>query len=128
MEAVYKIIGLAAVGAVIAVILKKNNPEFAVMTSILTGICIFYIVSDSLSYVIESINYMVSEAGIDSDIIGLVLKICGIGIVSEYFCSIIADTGEAALAKKAELATKIIIFGMTIPIAVKVIENVFAIF
>ena len=128
METVYKIIGISIAGAVISLMLKKNNPEFAVMTSILTGIFIFYLILDSLSYVITSINNLISETGIDSDIMAVVLKICGIGIVSEYFCNIISDAGEAAIAKKAEMAAKIIILVMTIPIAVKVVEGIFGLF
>ena len=128
METVYKIIGISLTGAVISLILKKNNPEFAVLTSILTGIFVFYLIYDSLSYVVSNINSLISNAGIDSDIIGIVLKICGIGIVSEYFCNIISDAGETAIAKKAAMATKIIILVMTIPIAVKVVEQIFGIF
>ena len=128
MEAVYKIIGISVIGTVIALILKKNNPEFAVLSSILTGLFIFYIIYDSLSYAVSSINSLISRAGVDSDIIGVVLKICGIGLVSEYFCNIISDAGETAIAKKAEMAAKIIILVMTIPIVIKVVEGIFAIF
>jgi len=125
METVYKIIGISIIGTVISLTLKKNNPEFAIMTSILTGIFLIYLVYDSLSYVISSINDLISATGIDSDIIGIVLKICGIGIISEYFCSIISDAGETAIAKKAEMAAKIIILVMTIPIIIKVVEGIF---
>jgi len=128
MDTVYKVIGIAVMTAIIAVMLRKTHPEFAIMTSILAGIFIFYLIFDSLSYIVANINNLVSQAGIDSDIVAVVLKICGIAIVSEYFCNIIADTGETATAKKAELATKIIIFAMTIPIVYKVVENVFSIF
>ena len=128
METVFKIIGISLLGTVISLILKKNNPEIAILTSVLTGIFVIYLIYDSLSYVIININSMISDAGIDHDIIGIVLKICGIGIVAEYFCSIISDAGETAIAKKAEMAAKIIILGMTIPIAVKIVERIFEIF
>ena len=128
METVYKIIGISVIGTVIALLLKKNNPEFAVLSTILTGIFVFYLIFDSLSYVISSINNLISAVGIDSDIIGVVLKICGIGLVSEYFCSIISDAGETAIAKKAEMAAKIIILAMTIPIVIRVVEGIFEIF
>jgi stage III sporulation protein AD len=128
MDSVYKIIGISITGAVIAVLLRKENPEFAVLVSIATGIAVLYLVFDSLRYAVAVVNLLVAKTGADSGIVGMVFKICGIGVVAEYFCGVIEDAGETAIAKKAEMAVKAIIFVMTLPLVIKVVENIWSLF
>ena len=128
MELIGKIVGVSILGATIAILLKKTNPEYALMASLATCLVVFYLCVDSLNYVISGVNYIISKSNADREIVGMIFKICGIGIVSEYFCNIIEDTGETAIAKKAQMATKIIIFAMTIPLVMRVVDNIWGLF
>jgi stage III sporulation protein AD len=128
MDIILKIIGVAFIGAVISIVLRKNSPEFSILITIATGLVIIYIIYDSLIYVVDSFNYIVSKTSVDSEILSVIIKICGIGIVSEYFCNIIEDAGEIAIAKKAQMATKVVIFVLTIPLIIKVVESVWSLF
>jgi stage III sporulation protein AD len=128
MDSIYKIIGISITGAVIAVLLRKEKPEFAVLVSIATGLVVLWLVFDSLSYAVAAVNSLIVKTGADSGIIGITLKICGIGIVAEYFCGVIEDAGETAIAKKAEMAVKAVIFVMTLPLIINVVENIWSLF
>lgn len=128
MDIILKIIGVAFIGAVISIVLRKNSPEFSILITIATALVIIYIIYDSLIYAVDSFNYIVSKAPVDSEILSIIIKICGIGIVSEYFCNIIEDSGEVAIAKKAQMATKVVIFVLTIPLIIKVVESVWSLF
>ena len=57
----------------------------------------------------------------------LIFKIAAIGILSEYFCNIVEDSGETAIAKKMEFASKIIIFTFTLPLIAEIIESIWSI-
>jgi len=128
MEELQKMIALGLCGAVISVILKKNTPELSIAISIITGILIFSVVVSSLVKVIYIIEDIFTNSGLDVNISKTVIKICGIGILSEYFCSVIADSGESAVAKKLELGSKVIIFAYTLPLVVEVIKNIKSVF
>jgi stage III sporulation protein AD len=128
MDIVIKIIGVAFIGAVISILLRKNSPEFSILVTVATSLVIIYLIYDSFLYVIDSFNYIVAKTSVDSEILAVVMKICGIGIVSEYFCNIIEDAGEVAIAKKAQMATKVVIFVMTIPLIIRVVESVWNLF
>lgn len=128
MEALSKIMGIAFVGAVLAVVLKEKTPQFSMAVSLATGIVIFMLIADTLKEAVDTLSQMISQTGLDTGIFQIVLKICGIGIVAEYFCNIISDAGEAAIAKKAEFAAKILIFAMILPLVGKVVDTVWSLF
>lgn len=128
MDAIFKIIGIALIGAMIAVFLKERTPQFSMMVSLSTGIVIFLLVGENIREVVSQLKTMVASAGMESDSVRLILKICGIGIVAEYFTNVIADAGETAIAKKAEFAAKIIIFIMILPLVGKVVDTVWTLF
>ena len=128
MDTIAKILGIALIGAIIAVFLKERTPQFSILVSLATGILIFLLVSDNIREVIFQVKSIVSSTGMDSESVKLVLKICGIGILAEYFTNVIADAGETAIAKKAEFAAKIIIFVMILPLVGKVVDTVWALY
>ena len=128
MDTIAKILGIALIGTIIAVFLKERTPQFSILVSLATGILIFLLVSDNIREVIFQVKSIVSSTGMDSESVKLVLKICGIGILAEYFTNVIADAGETAIAKKAEFAAKIIIFVMILPLVGKVVDTVWALF
>lgn len=128
MELIAKIMGIAFSGAVISVFLKEKTPQFSMIISLATGIVILLLVGQDIKEVILHLKNMVSSAGMNKDSVTLVLKICGIGIVAEYFTNVISDAGEAAIAKKAEFAAKIVIFVMILPLLGKVVDTVWTLF
>lgn len=68
---------------------------------------------------IESIS---NKSNINNQFIVLLLKITGIAFLSEFAVSICKDSGEAAIASKIELGSKIIIISMSIPIISSLLE------
>lgn len=68
---------------------------------------------------IESIS---NKSNINNEFIVLLLKITGIAFLSEFAVSICKDSGEAAIASKIELGSKIIIISMSIPIISSLLE------
>lgn len=127
MEIISKIILIGLIGAVLAIILKKDSPVFAFLVVLITGTVIFFLISDMLSYTVMSIKSLFLKTSLNEEILMSVIKISAVGIATEYFCSVIKDAGEEGIAKKIELASKTIIFTMMIPVITQVIECVFRI-
>ena len=127
MEVMEKIILIGITGAAAAVLLKKDSPVFALVVSLTTGIVIFFFIADMLSYAVMSVKMLFLNCMVDEEILGIVLKICAVGIVSEYFCGIIADAGEEGISKKIELGAKTVIFTMTLPLIIKIIDSIWGV-
>ena len=119
---IIKIIGIAFIALIIIIMLKQYRPEYAVFISILTGILILFLVMDRLTGIINLIESIQSKFSINIQFIALLIKITGIAFLSEFAVSICKDSGEAAIASKIELGSKIIIISMSIPIISNLLE------
>ena len=120
---VAQIAGVALISVFIILLLKQYKPEFVIHISILAGILIFLMVLPKLSSVIELLNNLTNKLGANSQFFSILLKITGIAYISEFATNICKDSGETAIASKVELAAKIIIISMSIPILSSVIES-----
>lgn len=119
---IIKIIGIALIALIIIIMLKQYRPEYAVFISILTGVLILFLVMDRLSGIINLIQSIEDKFSINTQFIALLIKITGIAFLSEFAVSICKDSGEAAIASKIELGSKIIIISMSIPIISSLLE------
>ena len=120
---VAQIAGVALISVFIILLLKQYKPEFVIHISILAGILIFLMILPKLSSVIELLNNLTNKLGANSQFFSILLKITGIAYISEFATNICKDSGETAIASKVELAAKIIIISMSIPILSSVIES-----
>ena len=119
---IIKIIGIAFIALIIIIMLKQYRPEYAVFISILTGVLILFLVMDKLTGIINLIQSIQDKYSINTQFIAILIKITGIAFLSEFAVSICKDSGEAAIASKIELGSKIIIISMSIPIISNLLE------
>lgn len=119
---IIRIIGIGLISLIIIIIIKQYRPEFAIYISIIGGILIIMLVLDKLTGIINLLTTLSSKTGINSQYIGILLKITGIAILTEFAVSICNDAGESAIATKVDLGGKIIIISISIPIIVALLE------
>ena len=81
-----------------------------------------------LTSIINTVTEFMNDSGLDNEAVSAVLKILGIGIGAEYFCNVIADAGETAIAKKAEFSAKVVIMMLLLPLLGKVVDTVWSLF
>lgn len=112
---ILKIAGVGIICAVIAVTLKKTNPEMAVQVSIAAGLLIFMMVAGYLTEAVGFIKQLTEQYSLEYGAISLVLKVTGIAYICEFAVQTLNDAGENAIGSKVELAGKLIIAVITIP-------------
>lgn len=113
---IVQIIGIAFVAMFIIMIIKQYRPEFSIYISIIAGILIFSIIIIKLESVIELIKCLMDKLGTNTQYFSLLIKITGIAYLAEFATNICKDSGESAIASKVELAGRIIIIAMSVPI------------
>ena len=119
---IIRIVGIGLIALIIIILLKQYKPEFAIYISLLTGAIILLLLMDQLTGIIDLIQSIAGQANINSQFLGLSIKITGIAFLSEFAVSICRDSGEGAIASKIELGSKIIIISMSIPIISSLLE------
>ena len=124
MEELIKIIGIGLIALVIVIILKQYKPEYTIYVSIIAGVLILFLAMEKLSGIINLLQSISNKTYINKQFLGILLKITGIAIITEFAVSICADAGEKAIASKIEIGSKVIIIAMSIPIISSLLELV----
>jgi len=122
LEEIIKIIGIGFISVVIIIILKQYKPEYALYVSIIAGILILFMAMEKLSGIINLLQSISDKTYINKQFLGILLKITGIAIITEFAVSICTDAGEKAIATKIEMGSKVIIIAMSIPIISSLLE------
>jgi stage III sporulation protein AD len=119
-----QVVGLAIIVTVIGAVLKQIKPEIALQLSILAGVIIFILMMDKIRLVVDLLQKLSEQANVSSYYLFIVLKIVGVAYLAEFGCQICKDAGENALATKVEIAAKIFMIILAIPIIVAIMESV----
>ena len=121
---IVKIIGIGLIALIIIIILKQYKPEFALYVSILAGVIILALSLSQISGIINLLKDISSRANINSQFLGIILKITGIAILTEFAVSICQDSGEKSIANKIDIGGKVIIMTISLPIISSLLETV----
>lgn len=122
MEEIIKIVGIGLVALVIVIILKQYRPEYTIYVSIIAGVLILTLTMSKISGIINLLKAISDKTYINKQFLGILLKITGIAIITEFAVSICTDAGEKAIASKIEIGSKVIIIAMSIPIISSLLE------
>ena len=121
---IFKIVGIAIVGCVCTLLLKNTQSQYAMLSSLATGIIILIIALSSFSKVILSFQAIIDKTGVNSELFATLLKIIGIGYITEYSQSVCDDLECGSIGKKVSFAGKIAIFLLALPIIENLITTV----
>lgn len=113
---IIKIAGIGITGVIIASLLKRDKPEFSVIITIATGMILLVLILSQMTSVVTAFDDLVALSGVDQRLFAGVLKIIGIGYLTEYSATVVTDYGSNSVANKIQLAGKITIFLMALPI------------
>ena len=116
------VIGMATALGVL--LLRHVNPELAVVVGLVGTILIFMMVVSGLTKIISSINGIVAQTGLATQLFASILKIVGIGYLCEIASSICQEAGAKAVADMVILGGKIIIMVLAIPIIQALVDVV----
>ena len=119
-----QITGVALIGAFLAMIIKEQKPNLAFLLVVFVGSVIFLFLIDKIYEMIQMIQQLAVNANVNKVYLSTVLKIIGIAYIAEFTSQITKDAGQGAIASKIELAGKIMILTMAIPIITVIIESV----
>ncbi len=121
---ILQIVCVGIIAVVLSSTIKKQRPELALQLGIATGLLIFIVVIVKLSAVIDFLQTFSKKANIDSTYINILLKIVGIAYIAEFGAEVCKDAGESSIASKIELAGKVTIVILAVPIISSLLDLV----
>ena len=119
-----KIIGAAVISSFTALLLKKTNPEFALITVLCAGVFILTAISISI---ISIMNELRTINGY-SEMYGFlepVFKASGISVVTYVAANLCRDCEQTAMASKVELAGNIAVLILSLPLIKNILDVIY---
>ena len=121
---IMKIIGVGFVTAIAATLLKSTKPELSFAVIVTGTIVIMLFIVDSLQNTLQALSAIAVASGIENGLLNVLLKIVGVGYITEFGAGILNDFGSNSIADKVTLAGKITIILLSLPVVKGVLQLV----
>ena len=119
-----KAIGLVLVGVILCLILSGHNKQFSILLAV--GICAMVSIA-AMAYIrpiLEFFTQLQMKGNWNNELLSILLRAAGIGILSEIVTLICADTGNATLGKALQFITIATILWLSLPLFERLMEIV----
>ena len=124
---IFKILAIAILTCIASLIVKQVKPDFASLVSLAGGVVILLLLINYISSILDVFRGLIEKANLSPTLFSSILKIIGIGYLTEFTANLCSDTGNSSLATKVGLAGKIIILFLALPIITNLIEVIMGI-
>lgn len=122
---IFSVIGIALVSAVLCLLLKQYKPEYAMVASIACGVLIFSMVLGSMLPLLHSVTRLLETVSAKTDSVKAIVKTLGVCYVTQLASDACRDAGQTAIASKVELAGKVCILLLALPLFQQLLEIAF---
>ena len=115
---------LAVVIALLAVVVRQYKAEYGMAVGVAGGILLLLLVIAQMSGLFDSLSDMIDRVGLRQEWLTLLLKALGICYLTQFASDCCRDAGETALASKAELAGRVAVVLLALPMLAQLLENI----
>lgn len=119
---IWAITGIGVVAAAICILVRQYRPEFAMLVSLCSGILLFVMVMLNLTPVLDQMERYVAKASLNNEYFKVLIKSLGICYVASIAGDTCRDAGQTAIAAKIELAAKVAVVVLALPLFGKIVE------
>lgn len=119
-----KISAIAILTVIFYVLVKQYKPEYGILIQLASGAMILLLLLPEIKSIIDFSEDFFTASLIDRSLFVLLIKALGITILSQFAADVCRDNGVSALASKIELAGRVLILILTLPMIRTLLEIV----
>ena len=127
MDLFLKAVAAALITAVIGLVLARQGKDMFLLLTLAACAMIGAVAFTFLKSVISFLQRLTEMTKLNTDLLAVILKTVGIGLVGELAGLICSDAGNAALAKSIQILTTAVILWLSIPLFESLLDLVQAI-
>ena len=116
MELFFRISAGALVTVILSALLVKEGRVYAILLSLAVCAMIFVAAAAYFQPILSFLERLIYIGDLHSNVLGLLLKIGGIGLVSQLASMICVDAGNVSLMKVLQIITTAAILWITLPL------------
>ena len=110
-----RVLGIGAVGTMLAVTLSRHNGGYGLLTGIATGCLLLMMLLDRTEELEIALRELAGSGGLSSEYLGRVVRILGLTCLTEAGSRISKDGGQGNIALKVELCGRVMILCAALP-------------
>lgn len=119
---ILKIVALALTGVILAALMKSVNKDISIYIILATVIILFLSIIDRLSEIFLFLQGIYDNVTYGKTFFPVILKVLAVAYITDFTSQLCKDAGEGAIASKVELAGKVIIFYLAMPILTAILD------
>jgi stage III sporulation protein AD len=116
MEQAFQIAALCVTGSLLALLLKRTNPEQALLLTLAVALVAFLFLSGFLQELMKFLEELSDKTGVNQQLFIPLYKTLGIALVVKIGGNLCRDAGESALASVIETAGTICALLVALPL------------
>lgn len=113
---VWQIAGFAICAAVIVLTMRRLRPEAAPVLVIAAGALITLMALPQLAKIVDGVNVLAAAGSVQNNYMTPLMKVAGISLLMDFAAQTCRDAGEDGLALKVELAGRIMLIALALPV------------
>ncbi|WP_106768091.1 stage III sporulation protein AD [Paenibacillus faecalis] len=121
---IIQVVGLGLIATILILVIKEQKPIFAFLLAVTASVMIFLFLIGKIGVVIRMLEDLAESSGVQVIYLKTVLKIIGIAYIAEMGAQVVRDAGQESIASKIEMAGKVLILVLAVPIISIIIETV----
>ncbi len=120
---IFQIATVALCGVITTSIIREYKPEAAIYIIIATVLIIFGFILHQFTSVFNFLSTVYENVSYGKAFFPILLKVLAVAYIADFVAQVCKDAGEEAIGSKVELAGKIIIFYIAVPVMMSVLET-----
>lgn len=113
---VIPICGICVIASVLCSLFGSLGKEYSVYIKLAAGAAVLSIIILYISPIAEAVYMLYEKAGADEEYLGILFKALGICYITQFASDICKDCGENSLAVQSELAGKVALMLLALPL------------
>ena len=124
MELFLKATVVALIASVLGLILQKQGKDISMLLILAVSVMIAVAAMNYLEPVITFMTKLANLAELNDEMLRIVLKATGIGVVGELASMVAADAGNASLGKMIQMLTVGVVLWLAVPLLEQLLDLV----
>ena len=116
MDGFLRACGAVFLAIILIVNLSGHRKDMAALLTLAVCIMVALVAVQYIRPVLEFVVELEEIGGLDGEMIRILLKITGIGMISEIVAPVCADTGNASVGKSLQFLAVMVMLALSIPL------------
>lgn len=97
-------------------ILHKHTKEYSVLLTMIVCTIVLITTIGFIRPITDFISRIQNTANIDNDLLAIILKVVGIGMIAEFSSLICKDAGNESMGKALQILSSVVVLWISLPV------------